>query len=97
VIHLNACSRKKVELPQRRQPRVLGCLLQVAGTSAGVSAQNYRLWQANAFHPSLNFKKVGGENWSVRIGDHYRAMGKFVEGAFLWEWIGPHEEYNRLV
>jgi hypothetical protein len=42
------------------------------------------------------FKKVRDENWSVRIGNHYGAMGKFVEGAFLWEWIGTHGEYDRL-
>ena len=47
-------------------------------------------------HPSLAFKKIGGENWSVRIGEHYRAMGKFVNDGFLWEWIGTHGEYDHL-
>jgi hypothetical protein len=61
-----------------------------------LARKNYRLWQANPFHPSLVFKKVGGENWSVRIGAHYRAIGKFVEDGFLWEWIGTHGDYDRL-
>jgi hypothetical protein len=25
----------------------------------------------------------------------YRAVGKFSGSAFLWEWIGTHEEYNK--
>ncbi len=60
-----------------------------------VARKNYRLWQANAFHPSLHFKSVGKPNWSVRIGDHYRAMGRFSGREFLWEWIGTHADYDR--
>ncbi len=60
-----------------------------------LARKNYRLWCANPFHPSLHFKKIGGSNWSVRVGGHYRAMGRFVDSAiFLWEWIGTHEQYN---
>ena len=44
----------------------------------------------------LQFKKLRGENWSARVGIHYRAIGHFVKDGFLWEWIGTHEEYNRL-
>ena len=56
----------------------------------------YRRWQEDAFHPSLHFKKVGNENWSVRIGLNYRAIGKFSEdGMFLWEWIGSHADYDK--
>jgi hypothetical protein len=60
-----------------------------------LARKNYRLWQLNAFHPSLHFKPVGKPNWSVRVGDHYRAIGKFSGNAFLWEWIGTHEDYNK--
>ncbi|MGI8602790.1 MAG: hypothetical protein ACR2OZ_07290 [Verrucomicrobiales bacterium] len=65
---------------------------------ADVRAQaqkTYRLWSANAFHPSLHFKPVGKPNWSLRVGNHYRAVGKFLGNLFLWEWIGSHEEYNK--
>ena len=55
----------------------------------------YRFWSANAFHPSLHFKSIGKPNWSVRVGDHYRAVGKFTGNGFVWEWIGSHEEYNK--
>ncbi|MCI0541891.1 MAG: hypothetical protein L0Z50_42385 [Verrucomicrobiales bacterium] len=50
-----------------------------------LARKNYQLWPANAFHPSLHFKLIGKPNWSARVGEHYRAVGKFVGGAFLWE------------
>lgn len=41
----------------------------------------YRLWQQDAFHPSLHFKKVGGTSWSVRVGFHHRcAKRKPMQG-----------------
>ena len=50
------------------------------------------------FCASLHFKKVGADNWSVRIGLNYRAIGKFSkDGAFLWEWIGSHADYDKRV
>jgi hypothetical protein len=60
-----------------------------------LAQKNYRLWSANSFHPSLRFKSIGNYNWSVRVGGHYRAVGKFSGKDFLWEWIGSHEEYNK--
>ena len=60
-----------------------------------LARKNYRLWSANAFHPSLHFKSVGKPNWSARIGDHPRAVGKFSSSIFVWEWIGTHEKYNK--
>ena len=54
--------------------------------------------QQDVFHPSLHFKKLRNENWSVRIGLNYRALGKFSEdGVFLWEWIGSHADYDKRV
>ena len=61
-----------------------------------LAQKNYRLWSVNAFHPSLHFKSIGKKNdWSVRVGDHYRAIGKFCGNVFIWEWIGTHEAYNK--
>lgn len=34
----------------------------------------YQLWQENLFHPSLHFKKVGKNLWSVRLSGSYRAL-----------------------
>jgi hypothetical protein len=60
-----------------------------------VARKNYVLWSADAMHPSLHFKSIGKPNWSVRIGSNYRAVGRFVGGTFVWEWIGNHDEYSR--
>jgi hypothetical protein len=34
---------------------------------------------------------------SVRIGDHYRALGLLTDGAVAWLWVGPHAEYDQLI
>jgi hypothetical protein len=64
-----------------------------------LAAKNYRLWRADPNHPSLRYRRlVGRENLvTVRIGDHYRALGFLEPGLVVWIWIGPHAEYNRLV
>jgi hypothetical protein len=65
---------------------------------AGVQAlarKNYQLWSRDALHPSIHFKPIGKPNWSARVGDHYRAVGKFSGSVFVWEWIGTHEDYNK--
>jgi hypothetical protein len=64
-----------------------------------LAVKSYRLWGRDARHPSLDFKKlVGpGERFSVRVGDHYRALGHKVGDGIEWVWIGTHEEYNKLV
>ena len=61
--------------------------------------KTYELWQQNHQHPSIHFKKLkGGENrFSVRVGDHYRALGQLVGDTVEWVWIGTHEDYNKLI
>jgi mRNA-degrading endonuclease RelE of RelBE toxin-antitoxin system len=62
--------------------------------------QKYEIWSKDPRHPSLRFKLLTGQKdlWSVRIGDHYRALGSFQgPELFVWTWIGTHEEYNRLI
>ena len=34
--------------------------------------------------------------WSVRVGDHYRAVARKKADHWMWFWIGSHEEYNHL-
>jgi hypothetical protein len=69
------------------------------GPAQRLAAKNYRLWLGNPQHPSLDFKRLGGggERFSVRVGDHYRALAHRVSGGVEWVWIGTHEEYNKLV
>ena len=55
----------------------------------------FRIWLGNPFYPSLHFKPLKKPNWSVRVGDHYRAVGIFLAHEFVWQWIGTHEAYNK--
>lgn len=57
---------------------------------------NFELLKNDPRHPSLHFKKVG-DYWSVRVGRRYRALATEVEDGFLWGWIGPHTEYDRII
>ncbi len=59
--------------------------------------KNYELLKLNETHPSLHFKKVGKELWSVRVGREYRALGREKPEGILWFWIGTHAEYDRLI
>jgi hypothetical protein len=64
-----------------------------------LAVKSYDLWRRDHHHPSLGFKKLAGrgQRFSVRIGDHYRALGHQVTSGVEWVWIGTHEEYNKLL
>lgn len=65
-----------------------------------LAAKNYRLWLENPQHHSLNYKRLagGGHRFSVRVGDHYRAIAwKLPDGGVEWVWIGSHADYDRLL
>ena len=64
-----------------------------------LARKNYQLWQKDQNHPSLQFKKLkggDGSRFSIRIGDHYRAVGHISGDGIEWVWIGSHEEYNKF-
>lgn len=50
----------------------------------------------NPKHPSIHFKKIG-RRWSARVGIKYRALALEIEDGFLCYWIGPHDNYDRLI
>jgi hypothetical protein len=58
--------------------------------------KNYHLLERDPYYPSLHFKQVG-ELWSVRVGENYRAIAFREDDIFYWFWIGPHDEYERLI
>jgi hypothetical protein len=64
-----------------------------------LAIKTYHLWRQNPSHPALHFKKLHGgtERFSVRIGNHYRAIGHMVPGGVEWVWIGSHAEYDKLL
>ena len=61
-----------------------------------LAEKNFELRKANPHHPSLHLKKVD-ELWSVRVGVHYRALGRDRGDAIVWFWIGSHADYDKLV
>jgi hypothetical protein len=64
-----------------------------------LAAKNYHLWLTDPTHPSLHFRRLQGseDRFTIRIGDHYRALGKLRDDTITWVWIGTHAEYDRLV
>ena len=58
--------------------------------------KQFRLFAANAKHPSIQLKPVG-EFWSARVTNFYRALAIREENVFTWFWIGSHDEYMRLI
>jgi hypothetical protein len=64
-----------------------------------LAARNYQLWRRDPNHPSLRFRRLRGtENlFTIRVGDHYRALGTLADNTVTWIWIGTHAEYDRLV
>ncbi len=55
--------------------------------------KNYLLLKSDPRHASLHFKKID-QVWSVRIGNHYRALATEQSDGFNWFWIGPHSDYD---
>ena len=64
-----------------------------------LAAKNFRLWLVDPNHPSLRYRRLEGRDnlVTVRIGDHYRALGLIETDLIVWIWIGPHSEYDRLL
>ena len=63
-----------------------------------MAVKNYRLWRRNPQHPSPRFRRLkdSPDRYSVRVGDHYRALGRLRGDIMTWVWIGTHAEYDRL-
>jgi hypothetical protein len=58
----------------------------------------FQIYQQDPFSPGLRFKKLGGYDdiWSVRVNDHYRAVGKRAGDVVTWFWIGSHNEFDKM-
>ena len=61
-----------------------------------LARENFELLKADPQHPSLHFKRIG-RYWSARVGASYRALGITSPIGIVWFWIGPHEEYERII
>ncbi len=58
--------------------------------------KNYALLKTNPRHPSLQLKRIEGL-WSVRVGQHYRALGIDAPEGIQWIWIGSHADYDKYI
>ena len=58
--------------------------------------KQFALFVENPRHPSVQLKPVG-EFWSARVTDACRALAVREENIFTWFWIGPHDEYERIL
>jgi hypothetical protein len=56
----------------------------------------YKLWLQNPRH---GFASISKERplLVARVGPGHRALGREHEGTLYWFWIGPHDEYERLL
>jgi len=63
------------------------------------ASRAYRMWLETPDTPGLRFKRVGRTRliYSIRIGDHYRALGMRQGDVVTWFWIGAHDEYEQLL
>jgi hypothetical protein len=63
-----------------------------------LALKNYQLWWRDPHHPSLRFRRLQGseDRFTVRVGDHYRALGRLSADTMTWVWIGTHADYDRL-
>lgn len=62
-----------------------------------LAREKYRLWEQDAFNPSLHFKLLFANVWSVRINQSYRALGRRNGNVIVWFWIGTHAGYDELL
>jgi len=80
----------------RATRRFWECFDSLAEDIQNVARKNYALLKVNPRHPSLQFKKLG-KFWSARVGLNHRALAIEDREGFIWVWIGPHDEYERLI
>jgi hypothetical protein len=60
-----------------------------------VADKNFELLKSDPRHPSLHFKRLG-KVWSVRVGEHHRALGHDTSDGIQWFWIGTHADYDHI-
>lgn len=77
--------------------RFWGCYHRLPAEIQQMARTKYDLWRREPFHPSLHFKLLKDDVWSVRITLDYRALARRKADLIVWFWIGSHAEYDRVV
>ena len=80
----------------RTDPRFWRRFQELPAAVQQTARRNFELLESNPRHPSLRFRIVG-RYWSARVGAAYRAVAVQDGGDFIWFWIGPHDEYMRVI
>jgi len=80
----------------RTTVRFWKCFERLPAPVKNLAKQNFQLLKNDPWHPSLHFKKIG-KFWSARVGINHRALAVKDREAFIWVWIGGHDEYERLI
>jgi hypothetical protein len=77
-------------------PRFWALYEALPGEVRALADKNFALLKSDPRHPSLHFKRIG-KLWSVRVGDHYRALGTELKEGIYWIWIGAHADYSKII
>ena len=80
----------------RATGRYWRCYRRLPGEVRKRADRAFALLRENPRHPSLRFKPIGAF-WSVRIDMAHRAIAVPDGDDYIWVWIGPHDEYDRLI
>jgi hypothetical protein len=80
----------------RSSPAFWRCYSKLPPDSRQLADRAFHLLRHDPRHPSLHFKLVG-RLWSARVGRNYRALGVEGREEIVWYWIGPHDEYERII
>ena len=80
----------------RTTPEFWAAYGQLDVTVQEAADRSFQMLLGDSSHPSLHFKKVKGL-WSARVDRSYRAVAIQHNGNYVWFWIGPHDEYMRII
>ena len=72
------------------------CYHKLSRRNQKLADKSFVLLKSDTKHPSLHFKKVG-KYWSARVGISMRAVAVADGDDFIWFWVGPHSEYDKLI
>jgi hypothetical protein len=59
--------------------------------------QAYQKFRVDPTNPGLHLERLSFERraWSVRVTLNYRAVALRQDDAWIWVWIGNHQEFDR--
>ena len=77
-------------------PAFWKCYHNLPKETQALADKAFALLKENPGHPSLRFERKG-KGWSARVSRGYRALAKERVEGLVWFWIGPHDEYERLI